>query len=45
MTRVALSITDNMVKYITAAEVLVKLEEEGKNLTQVIIIYWFGIQL
>ena len=31
ITRAALSIIENLVKYMTAAEILAKLEEEGKK--------------
>ena len=34
-----------MVKEMTTAEILEKLEEEGKNLTQVRRLFWFGIKL
>ena len=40
-----LSIVENIVKYISAAEILAKMEEEGKNLVRVQIICWFGILL
>ena len=38
-------IIDNLVKDMTTAEKLEKLEEEGKNLTQVRRLFWFGIKL
>ena len=40
-----MSIIDNMVKEMNAAEIMSKLEEEGKNIVRVQIICWFGIRL